>query len=293
MKDHQSKHQPVLLEEVLSYLAPKKSETLLDVTAGYAGHSSAILKKTGQTKGSVLVDRDLYAVEQLRKKSELEGVEIIHDDFAHASQQLNQQQRTFDLILADLGVSSPHLDNASRGFSFLREGPLDMRMDTSKGVTAADIVNSSREETLVDLLKAYGEESRAKVIARAIVDERPFSTTVELATTIADRLPRKGKIHPATKTFQALRVAVNDEIAQVRYALPLWLAMLKPGGRIAVISFHSLEDKVVKEVFKEYGGERYDAELTILTKKPVSPGNQELVFNPRARSAKLRAAVKK
>lgn len=293
MKDHQSKHIPVLLEEVIDLLAPEKGDNLLDATAGYGGHATAILKKTKQPTGSYLVDRDKYAVEELVQNDELRGVQIVNSDFAQATKNLHQDGKQFDIILADLGVSSPHLDIASRGFSFNNVGPLDMRMDNSKGLTAADIVNTSSVESLRELIRKYGEESRAKKIAQAIVENRPFSTTSELANTIAETIPRRGRIHPATKTFQALRIVVNDELAQLSYTLPLWISMLKSGGRIGVISFHSLEDRIVKDIFQDLGGDRYDADVKILTKKPVVASNQELVFNPRARSAKLRAAVKK
>lgn len=293
MKDHQSKHIPVLLNEVIDLLAPEKGENLLDATAGYGGHATAILKKTKQPKTSYLVDRDKYAVEELTKVEELHGVQIVHSDFAQATKVLHQDGRQFDIILADLGVSSPHLDIASRGFSFNNDGPLDMRMDTSKGLTAADVVNTSSQEAIKEIIKKYGEEPNANKIAQAIVENRPFSTTSELANAVAETVPRRGRIHPATKTFQALRIVVNDELAQLRYTLPLWVSMLNQGGRIGIISFHSLEDRIVKDIFQDLGGDRYDADIKILTKKPVMAGDQELVFNPRARSAKLRVAVKK
>lgn len=292
---HQEKnqHTPVLLREVLQYLAPEKGDTLLDVTAGYGGHAAAILDVTSQDRHSVLVDRDENAINQLKTRFKGKDVKILHDDFAHATQNLSGKK--FNLILADLGVSSPHLDNASRGFSFQLDGPLDMRMDSSKGLTAAEIVNSSSVETLADMLKAYGDEPKAKRVAEAIAAKRPIHTTHELANIVATVYGGRGryKTHPATKTFQALRIVVNDELAQLRFALPLWLEMLETGGRIAVISFHSLEDRIVKEVFQEYGGNRYDATIKLLTKKPITGDNTEIVFNPRARSAKLRVAVKK
>lgn len=293
MKDHQPKHKPVLLKEVIDLLAPEQGESLLDVTAGYGGHSLAILDKTHVPKTSYFVDRDDNATEELKQLVKLKGATIINSDFASATKSLHEKGMKFDLILADLGVSSPHLDNASRGFSFQKDGPLDMRMDASKGITAADIVNTSSEEALTKIIKVYGEEKHAKKIAQAIMQNTPVSTTTELANIIAKCLPFRGKIHPATKTFQALRIAVNDELTQLRYTLPLWIQMLKSSGRIAIISFHSLEDKIVKDIFLEHGGNRYDADIKILTKKPITPGDNELVFNPRARSAKLRVAVKK
>jgi 16S rRNA (cytosine1402-N4)-methyltransferase len=280
---------------VLEYLAPEKGDSLLDATAGYGGHSSKILEITKNYKSSVLVDRDENAVKELKKRFAGTDVAVTHDDFAHATKDQHESGNKFKLILADLGVSSPHLDNASRGFSFQQDGPLDMRMDGSKGLTAADLVNTGSEQVLIDILKEYGEEPRAKRVAAAIIAARPFETTHQLAQVIADVYGGRGKYktHPATKTFQALRIAVNDELAQLRYALPLWIDMLEPGGRLAVISFHSIEDRIVKDVLQENGGDRYDAVVQILTKKPAVASPDELVFNPRARSAKLRAAVKK
>ncbi len=297
MKVHQqiNQHAPVLLREVLQYLAPEKGDSLLDATAGYGGHAEAILEVTSQTAESVLIDRDENSIVQLKKRFNGSELTIMHDDFAHATQALASKGRKFNLILADLGVSSPHLDNASRGFSFQLDGPLDMRMDSSRGLTAADIVNSSSEDTLVGLLKAYGEDPKAKKVAQAIVASRPISTTFGLANIVADVYGGRGryKTHPATKTFQALRIVVNDELAQLRFALPLWLEMLQTGGRIAIISFHSLEDRIVKQIFSDQGGERYDATIKLLTKKPIIGDKNEIVLNPRARSAKLRVAVKK
>ena len=198
----------------------------------------------------------------------------------------------FDMILADLGVSSPHLDIASRGFSFSQEGPLDMRMDQSQELTADFIVNNYSEARLTELIKRYGEDPKARQIARSIVQNRPIHTTQELATNIAKIWPGHSRVHPATRTFQALRIAVNDELEQLRLSLPVWIDLLAPNGRLAVISFHSLEDRLVKQIFQELGGDRYDAILEVLTKRPVSGDTNEIVFNPRARSAKLRAAVK-
>ncbi len=296
LSNHQTNiHSPVLLAEVLKYLAPEQGETYLDATAGYGGHASKVLEVTGQMVGSVLVDRDPNAIKQLQERFSKQGPVILHEDFAGAAQRLTDEDKRFDIILADLGVSSPHLDNASRGFSFQQDGPLDMRMDTSVGVTAADLVNGLGEAQLVEILSAYGEEPRSKRVAHAIIAHRPVETTHELASIVAHVYGGRGKYktHPATKTFQALRIAVNDELTQLKLALPLWHQMLNPGGRLAIISFHSLEDRIVKQYFSEHGGDRYDATLQILTKKPVTSSDNELVSNPRARSAKLRVAVKK
>ena len=201
------------------------------------------------------------------------------------------------MILADLGVSSPHLDNAARGFAFAANGPLDMRMDQTQDLDAATIVNTYSVDDLTRIIKEYGEEPRARRVAEAIVERRPFTGTQELAEVVRSVLPKppgkRGKIHPATKTFQALRIAVNDELELLRASLPLWMKLLNKGGRLGVISFHSLEDRLVKQAFAEAAGERYDAELSLLTKHPITADEKELVFNPRSRSAKLRVAVKK
>lgn len=290
-KDHQ--HIPVLLNEVLSILAPKSGETLLDTTAGYGGHSSAILERTLQTKGSVLVDRDQQAIQSLRQRFKGTELSITRRDFLAASQALEQKGSQFDIILADLGLSSPHVDDSQRGFSFQKEGPLDMRMDQRQAVSAQSLVNELGLDELTNLIKDYGEERQAKRIAQAIVDARPLTTTSQLAEVVETVVPRRGKVHPATKTFQAIRLAVNNELVLLEKALPIWLRLLKPGGRLAIISFHSLEDRIVKKFFANHGGKRFDAELTILTKKPVTASPDEKVFNPRARSAKLRAAAKK
>jgi 16S rRNA (cytosine1402-N4)-methyltransferase len=291
-KDHQ-KHIPVLLDATLDLVQAQKGETLLDATAGYGGHSAAILERTLQDSGSVLVDRDEHAVKELQKTFKGRPVQIIHETFMDAARVLAEEGEQFDIIVADLGVSSPHLDNSTRGFSFKTEATLDMRMDPSQALTAETIVNEYSEDELIRILREYGEEPKARRIAKAIIEARPIQTTTELASVVERAVRAKWqKAHPATKTFQALRIAVNDELGQLRAALPLWVSLLKPGGRLAVISFHSLEDRIVKQFLSARGGDRYDADLQILTKKPVTAAKDELVFNPRARSAKLRVAVK-
>lgn len=287
-----SKHIPVLLDEVLRYLAPKKGESYLDLTSGYGGHAAAILERTASAANSVLVDRDEQAVSELRQLFAGSGVSIRQQDFLSASQELTREGKQFDLVLADLGVSSPHLDRAERGFAFTQEARLDMRMDTSQPFSAADIVNGYDENELSEVLHLYGEEPKARQIARLIVRGRPILTTTELARTVAKAWPGHSRVHPATRTFQALRIVVNDEMNQLQRSLPLWIGLLKPGGRIAVISFHSLEDRLVKQEFQALAGDRYDATLRLLIKRPATAQPNELVFNPRARSAKLRAAVK-
>jgi 16S rRNA (cytosine1402-N4)-methyltransferase len=287
-----NEHIPVLLEPVLRYLDPKEGESYLDLTAGYGGHATAVLERTKAPKQATLVDRDSNAISALQKFA-AQGVQLIHQDFLSATRTLQAEGKRYDVILADLGLSSPHLDNASRGFAFSMDGPLDMRMDQSQSLSAATVVNQYSFDELSRVIKQYGEEPRARTIAKAIVDKRPFATTQELAEVIRSVMPKGSKTHPATKTFQALRIAVNDELELLRASLPLWMELLNPEGRIGVISFHSLEDRLVKQAFQEVAGDRYDAALTLLTKKPVTADQHELVFNPRARSAKLRVAVKK
>lgn len=283
-------HVPVLLNEVLSTLKPQNGDTYLDLTAGYGGHAAAILAKTNHAD-STLVDRDENAVTVLKAQFDRKNIEIIKNDFYSASGQLAAQNRQYDIILADLGVSSPHLDNASRGFTFREDGPLDMRMDESSTRTAADIVNNYKVDEICDILKRYGEEPKAYKIAQLIVENRPFHRTTQLAEIVARAWPGYSRVHPATRTFQALRIAVNDELKQLEDSLPLWERLLAPDGRLAVISFHSLEDRIVKMYFKSHS-DSYDASLTSLTKRPLTAGQPELVINPRARSAKLRAVAK-
>lgn len=287
---NKNKHEPVLLTAVLQYLEPQPGESYLDLTAGYGGHARAVAERVGSLTDVTLIDRDAKAVRVLRQ--ELPGANIRQQDFLSASEELLAEGRRFNLILADLGVSSPHLNEGERGFAISHSGPLDMRMDQSQTLTAEQIVNNYSAAELADILRHYGEEPKAVQIAQAIVRARPLQTTDELAAVAAQAWPGRSRIHPATRTFQAIRIAVNDELRQLQAALPLWLELLRPDGRIAVISFHSLEDRLVKQAFAEAAGARYDAELKLLTKRPVTASPQEIVHNPRARSAKLRAAVK-
>ncbi|HEV7453632.1 MAG TPA: 16S rRNA (cytosine(1402)-N(4))-methyltransferase RsmH, partial [Candidatus Saccharimonadales bacterium] len=259
----------------------------------YAGHAGKILERTKNPEGATLVDRDPNAVKKLKERFKSEDVEIIQKDFFSASKKLAEEGKRFNLILADLGISSPHINEASRGFSIKANGPLDMRMDTTQELTAEVMLNTYTEQELVKILKTYGEEPKARLIARLIVGNRPLKTTQELATLVATAWPGHSKVHPATRTFQAIRVAVNNELDLLERSLPIWLdTLLAPGGRIAVISFHSLEDRLVKQAFNERAGDRYDATLSLMTKHPVTGDRNEIVFNPRARSAKLRAALK-
>lgn len=284
-------HTPVLLEAVLQYLSPRPGESYLDVTAGYGGHAKAVLTHTKASDKATLVDRDAEAIAHL-KQFEQAGAQVVHNDFLGASQDLAKQGKKYDLILADLGVSSLHLNQPDRGFAFMHDGPLDMRMDQSSELSASDVVNSYDETELADLLFINGEERRSRKIASAIVNARPINSTAELAGIIEKTIGRRGKTHPATKSFQAIRITVNDELKQVENSLPIWLSMLNPGGRLGVISFHSLEDRLVKQVFTDVSGDRYDSDFRILTKNPVVADDGELAFNPRSRSAKLRVVAK-
>jgi 16S rRNA (cytosine1402-N4)-methyltransferase len=288
----QQLHKPVLLDATLQQLAPKQGETYLDLTAGYGGHAREVIGNIGVAANATLVDRDDFAVEHLQDLAH-DGARIIKSDFASAARILVEQGEQFDLILIDLGVSSPQLDNQDRGFSILRPGPLDMRMDREQQETAADLINTASEEKLASIIREYGEEPKARAIAREIMQARPLHTTEELAEVVKKAYRGKWtKVHPATRTFQAIRIALNDELGQIERTLPLLPKLLRPGGRVAIISFHSLEDRLVKRFFKEQAESGYEAELNLLTKHPIS-GATEDVHNPRARSAKLRAAVKK
>ncbi len=291
MTQKQKNHIPVLLDVTLDTLNPKKGESYLDLTAGYGGHASEILARTQFE--ATLVDRDPSAIDVLQEMFSDAKYSIMNTDFLSASTELVEHKKSYDIILADLGVSSPHLDNAQRGFSILQDGPLDMRMDSAQKSTAADLLNTAEESELIRILREYGEEPKARRIARLILENRPLETTHQLAALAKQAWPGYSRSHPATRTFQAVRIAVNDELGQLERALPLWLKLLKPGGRLGVISFHSLEDAVVKRFFKEHGGDRYDALLDVLTKRPETATKTELVSNPRARSARLRVALAK
>lgn len=290
---HHHLHVPVLLESTIELLQPQKGDSYLDLTAGYGGHAGAILEQTGNYAESVLVDRDEYACSHLKSLSE-KGARLICSDFTSATKQLAEEGRQFDMILIDLGVSSPQLDQSERGFSFTNSGPLDMRMDRSQVLTAETLVNTASEEELVRIINQYGEEpiGLSRRISRTIMVNRPLHTTKELADLIKKEYRGWKKTHPATRTFQALRIAVNDELAQIENTLPLLPKLLKKGGRVGVISFHSLEDRLVKRFFKEQTESGLESQLTVITKKAIQ-GNIYDVHNPRSRSAKLRVAVKK
>lgn len=288
-------HIPVLLDEVLEYLTPKPGESYLDLTAGYGGHARAILAETNAWNKATLVDRDSMALASL-DDLKTAGVELVHASYADFAEEAVRTGKRYDMILVDLGVSSPQLDKAERGFSLKRNGPLDMRMDQKSSDKNADfLVNHMNEQDLVRIITTYGEEplSSAKRIAKAIVASRPLSTTHELAEVILTT--HRGsykKTHPATRTFQAFRIVVNDELGQLERLLRVLPRLLTSGGRVAIISFHSLEDRLVKRFFVEQANAGYESEFDLLNGR-ATRGKTDDVFNPRARSAMLRAAVKK
>jgi 16S rRNA (cytosine1402-N4)-methyltransferase len=303
-------HQSVLLREVIEALQPRSGSLLLDGTLGGAGHSFAWLEASAPAGRLIGLDRDQAALEAAaeRLKPFTGRFELHRGNFANLD--LFAEPTSCDAVLLDLGVSSPQLDWASRGFSFQREGPLDMRMDQDDPVTAADIVNTWPEEELADLFWDLGEERASRRIAALITKRRAvrkFETTTDLAELVATHLPRgKQKIHPATKVFQALRMEVNREIDALEDGLQAAWHVLKPGGRVAVITFHSLEDRIVKEFGRALERDyRVEGEVDIpelrqpkhpearlVTRKPIVPGDFETAQNPRARSAKLRVIEK-
>jgi 16S rRNA (cytosine1402-N4)-methyltransferase len=292
-------HIPVLLDDALELLNVRPGGVYVDATLGLGGHSAEIARRLGGTGRLICFDRDPEAME----KAKIRLAEVAAE-LGDAMPQVQYEPRAFseaaeaiakgslDGLLADFGVSSLQLDEAHRGFSFRTDGPLDMRMDTRSGETAEQVVNQEDENELADLIYEFGEERRSRRIARAIVRARPIRTTAELAQIVAAAAPsmKNDKIHPATRTFQAIRIRVNDELGEIQSLLKSAGSLLKPGGRLVLISFHSLEDRLVKDAFKAAkDAKKFD----VLTKKPVVAGEQEMMRNPRARSAKLRAAEKK
>jgi 16S rRNA (cytosine1402-N4)-methyltransferase len=292
------RHVPVLLEEVLEYLNVRPGGVICDATLGLAGHSSEIAKRLGGRGKLFGFDRDPEAMEAAKVRLEEvraelgdEMPEVVFEARAFSEASSVIAPGSLDGLLADFGVSSLQLDEAHRGFSFRSDGPLDMRQDTRTGETAEQVVNQEDENELADLIYEFGEERRSRRIARAIVRARPITTTAQLAQVVSAAAPAmKGdKIHPATRTFQALRIRVNNELGEIQSLLKSAGSLLKPGGRLVLISFHSLEDRLVKDAFREAGRNK---EFEVLTKKPVVADEQEQMRNPRSRSAKMRAAVK-
>ncbi len=288
-------HVSVLLDEVLHWLQPRDGGRYVDGTLGNGGHASAILATSSPT-GRLLgldADPDAISVAQARLAAYGERVMIVNSSFRDLPAVVVAHQfGPVGGILLDLGISSRQLDGGGRGFSFRHDEPLDMRFDPTRGDSAADIVNGAAEEEIANILYQYGEEYKSRRVARAIVYRRaraPIVTTHDLVTVVESALgPKRGRTHPATKTFQALRIAVNDELGALEQTLPAAASLLAPGGRLAVISFHSLEDRRVKQFLR--AGGTLEAPLTELTRKPVIPSPEEADRNPRARSAKLRVA---
>ena len=305
-------HVPVLADEVRELLAVQPGETVVDATFGAGGHARLLAADLQGAGRLVAIDRDPSVKAHFDRLKAAAGVDVrfLRGDFAVVLQQLAANDVKADAILLDLGVSSMQIDRPERGFSYATDAPLDMRMDPSGSLTAAEIVNTWGERELADAFRRLGEERYARPIARALVRrraERPFARTGELVDAIKTAIPtpaRFGDGHPAKRVFQALRIAVNDELGQLEAALPAAVAMLRPGGRLAVISFHSLEDRIVKRFLRQAAKGctcppdfpicvcGREPELRLLTRKPVRPSAHEVDANPRAASARLRAAVK-
>jgi 16S rRNA (cytosine1402-N4)-methyltransferase len=306
-------HEPVLLNETVQVLRPRSGGTYIDGTVGAGGHAIAILEASAPDGQLFGLDRDERALAVAERQLAKFGdrVHLLYSNFDRLGQAAKQYQIPLASgIFFDLGVSSMQLEQPERGFSFQVDGPLDMRMDTTTGQPAADLVNQLPEDELADLIYQYGEESRSRRIAKAIVKARPIWRTRELADVISQTIgsrPRQGKqrrgkpkIHPATRTFQALRIAVNDELGALERVLPQAIELLEPGGRLAIISFHSLEDRIVKQFFRQESQDcicppeqpictcRHKATIHIITKKPITPSLAEIDKNLKARSAKLR-----
>ena len=299
MTNRSERHVPVLLHEAIEFLNVRPGGLYVDCTLGMAGHASEIARRLGPTGRLIGFDRDPQALELAKVKlaravnemgSMAPRIDLVGEAFGSIARHV--ESGSADGILADFGVSSLQFDEAHRGFSFQADGPLDMRMDTRAGLTAAQVVNEASERELADLIYEYGEERRSRRIARAIVRGRPVTTTGQLARIVATAAPamKQDRIHPATRTFQALRIRVNSELDEIRTLMKESPGLLKTSGRIVVISFHSLEDRIVKDSLRD---EAKSGVWEILTKKPVIAGEEEVERNPRARSAKLRAAEKR
>jgi len=304
-------HVPVLLQEAIDFLAVERGGTYLDATVGLGGHSYEIARRLGAPGHLIGFDKDPAALERARavlssqfsvlsestgerltteeqrQESDWPSVTLIHGTFAEVGERI--AAASLDGLMADLGVSSLQLGDAARGFSFQAEGPLDMRMNPMLGETAEQVVNHIDERELADVIYEFGEERRSRRIARAIVRSRPIRTTTQLVEVVAAaaRSMKHERIHPATRTFQALRIFVNRELDDLKALLEAAPRVLKPGGRLVVISFHSLEDRIVKDALREGGKQGW---YRLLTKKPMTASEEEIDRNPRSRSAKMRAA---
>ncbi len=306
-----TQHVPVMLEEVLRFLQPRPGSHYIDGTLGGGGHTAAILERSSPSGRVLGIDTDVQALARVRERL-AEYIEngrlvLLHGNFAELARlAASAGFLSVQGVLLDLGFSSDQMENAQRGFSFSIDGPLDMRLDSSLEVSAADLVNTATERELADIFWRYGEESRSRRLARRIVQERSkgaITRTTQLAALVAAGVPYKpGTIHPATKVFQALRIAVNSELERLETALPQIPTVLQPKGRMVIISFHSLEDRIVKAFMRREATDclcpprvpvcvcGHKARLRLLTLKPLLPTAEEIARNPRARSAKLRAA---
>ncbi len=300
-------HLPVLYKEIIHALQPKAGSCYIDGTLGAGGHSAGILEASAPTGEVLAFDLDPQAIEIARARLAPFGqrVHIVQASYVEMAEiAASRGWDAVDGIVLDLGVSSMQLDTAERGFSFLQDAPLDMRFNPSAPLAAADLVNSLPEGELADILFRYGEERQSRRIARAIAQNRPIETTRQLADLVLKTIGKKERIHPATRVFQALRIAVNGELDAVESVLPIAIGLLRPGGRLAVISFHSLEDRIVKETFRRESTDclcpprqpvctcGHKASITQINRKPIEAGESEIQENSRARSAKLRIAEK-
>jgi 16S rRNA (cytosine1402-N4)-methyltransferase len=293
-------HVSVLLKPAIDFLAVQRGGTYLDATVGLGGHSFEVAKRLGAQGRLIGFDKDTRALEMARRRlleppqelrSDWPSVTLVHGSYAEVATRV--ERGSLNGLLADLGVSSMQFEDPARGFSFQAEGPLDMRMDPQAELTADQVVNQFDEKTLADLIYEFGEERRSRRIARAIVRARPIRTTAHLAQVVSAAArpmnPAERRIHPATKTFQALRIFVNRELEDLQVLLNAAPGVLRNGGRLVMISFHSLEDRIVKDALRE--GAR-EGTWEVLTRKPVTAGEEEIARNPRSRSAKMRAARK-
>ena len=288
------RHVPVLFKEALDFLSVRTGGTYVDCTLGLAGHAEGMVRQLGSAGHLIGFDRDPEALElakvRLQRVCEELGnqapqISLIGEAFSHIAEHV--RAASIDGLLADFGASSLHFDEARRGFSFQADGPLDMRFDPRSGPTAEQVVNQASERELADLIFSLGEERRSRTVARAIVRGRPVTSTAQLARIVASAVPPMKHMHPATRTFQALRIFVNRELDEIRALLEAAPQLLKPSARLVVISFHSLEDRICKDNFREGAQQGI---WKVLTKKPVKAGEEEIDRNPRSRSAKLRAA---
>jgi len=296
MTEPQARHVPVLYQDAMDFLNVRPSGTYVDCTLGLAGHAEGIVRRLGAAGRLIGFDRDPEALELARARLErvcaemgsaAPQVKLIGEAFSGIAEHV--EPKSVDGILADFGVSSLQFDEARRGFSFQADGPVDMRMDTRSGLTAGQVVNGMSERELANLIYEYGEERRSRTVARAIVRGRQITSTAQLARVVASAAPpmKFGQIHPATRTFQALRIYVNQELDEIKKLFETAPNLIKPSGRLVVISFHSLEDRIAKDNFRAGAGQGI---WKVLTKKPVTAGDEEVERNPRSRSAKLRAA---